>query len=135
MEYGWGECLSDVILDLDAVENGDDNVGAVCFSNPDQIGLYDWRPPAPPMVSSTLNEAEQLASLQRQLATLTADINAHREIKKKIEVKVCVAACKSASTYKLSQHSLFPVYLVPRSIHKQCQSFDQLGKSIPLSSS
>ncbi|KAJ2962849.1 hypothetical protein NQZ79_g2077 [Umbelopsis isabellina] len=87
MEYGWGECLSDVILNLDAVENGDDDVGAACFSNPDQIVLYDWRPPVPPLVSCTLSETEQLASLQRQLATLTVDINAHREIKKKIEVK------------------------------------------------
>ena len=87
MEYGWGMCLSDVILDLDAVENGDDNVGN-SYLNPDQVVLYEWRPPAPPLVSSTLSDTEQLNSLQKQLATLTADINAHRELKKKIEVKV-----------------------------------------------
>ncbi|KAI9284366.1 hypothetical protein BC943DRAFT_326198 [Umbelopsis sp. AD052] len=86
MEYGWGMCLADVILDLDAVENGDDNVGN-SYLNPDQVVLYEWRPPAPPLVSSTLSDTEQLSSLQKQLATLTADINAHRELKKKIEVK------------------------------------------------
>lgn len=94
MEYGWGDCLDDVILDLDAVENGDINVGN-SYLNPDQVMLYEWRPPVPPLVSSTLSEIEQMHSLQRQLATLTADINAHREIKKKIEVKVRSTHCLS----------------------------------------
>lgn len=131
MEYGWGECLADVVLDLDAVQNGDTQVGN-SYLNPDQAMLYEWRPPAPPLVSSTLSETEQLHSLQRQLATLTADINAHREVKKKIEVKVCSPPAHISSVPPFSSIINFHCPLVSCSVHQQREGPDQLGKPVSL---
>ncbi|KAI7877491.1 hypothetical protein K492DRAFT_171645 [Lichtheimia hyalospora FSU 10163] len=82
MEYGWGSCLDDVILNLDA----DDGSGKY-FGNPDTVNVYEWKPPAPPTVSSTLNEEDQFAALQKHLDALSTEINEHRELKRKILVK------------------------------------------------
>ncbi|KAI8066875.1 hypothetical protein BC940DRAFT_301760 [Gongronella butleri] len=88
MEYGWGNCLNDVILNLD-----DDyrekpiGIHGDVADAPNQVMIYDWTPPTPPMVGSSLDEKDQLAALQRYLAMLNADINEHRDLKKKILVK------------------------------------------------
>ncbi|OAD79405.1 hypothetical protein PHYBLDRAFT_107057 [Phycomyces blakesleeanus NRRL 1555(-)] len=85
MEYGWNSCLNDVFLDLDTIERVP--TGSA-LSDPDAVTIYDWKPPAPPMVASPLNEKEQYDSLQKHLSTLNSDINEHRELKKKILIKV-----------------------------------------------
>ncbi|CAO3582679.1 unnamed protein product [Absidia cylindrospora] len=104
MEYGWGNCLHDVILNLDEddllrqeqpigvfqhqqsnTQNHQEYGSSLSCTN--EIMIYDWRPPVPPMVSSNLNERDQHKALQRHLNTLNSDINEHREIKKKMMVK------------------------------------------------
>lgn len=85
MEYGWGSCLDDVILDLDA--SVDVNTGQ-SFDDPDSINIYEWRPPMPPSVSSTLDELDQLDALRKHLGTLSNDINEHRDLKRKMVIKV-----------------------------------------------
>ncbi|KAI7903926.1 uncharacterized protein BX663DRAFT_485418 [Cokeromyces recurvatus] len=86
VEYGWGSCLDDVILDLDAVENNEKVTGHF-IHDPDKVHISHWIPPAPTMVSSVLDEEAQLESLQKYVALLNDEINEHREIKKKILVK------------------------------------------------
>ncbi|KAI9483259.1 MAG: hypothetical protein EXX96DRAFT_499255 [Benjaminiella poitrasii] len=85
-EYGWGNCLDDVILDLDAVEKNKKVTGHY-FHDPDKVHVFQWNPTAPTMVSSVLNEKAQLKSLQKYVSLLNKEINEHREIKKKILVK------------------------------------------------
>jgi hypothetical protein len=87
IEYGWGSCLDDVILDLDAVENNRKITGKY-FHDPDQVNISHWVPPAPTMVSSVLDEESHYDNLQKYLVLLNQEINDHREIKKKILVKV-----------------------------------------------
>ncbi|KAK4520976.1 60S ribosomal protein L26A [Mucor velutinosus] len=86
LEYGWGSCLNDVILDLDAVESGDKIAGKY-FHDPDTVSISHWIPPAPTMVSSILDEKAQFESLQTYVNQLNEEINEHREIKRKIMVK------------------------------------------------
>lgn len=87
VEYGWGNCLNDVILDLDSLESGDRITGDYVH-NPDAINISIWTPPTPSMISSTLDEKDQLESMQKYVDQLNEEINEHREIKKKILVKV-----------------------------------------------
>jgi hypothetical protein len=87
LEYGWGSCLDDVILDLDAVERGKDITGKF-IHDPDSVNLYSWAPPAPTMVSTALNEKEHAKALQAYVESLNQEINDHREVKKKMIVKV-----------------------------------------------
>jgi hypothetical protein len=87
IEYGWGSCLDDVILDLDAVENNRKITGKY-IHDPDTVHISNWVPPAPTMVSSILDEKTQLEGLQKYVDQLNEEINEHREIKKKILVKV-----------------------------------------------
>lgn len=82
MDYGWGSCLNDVIMDLDKGQ------GYASDVDPDSIVLADWVPPQPTMVSSTLDEREQYKSLQKYLAGLNEEINQHRDMKSKILIKV-----------------------------------------------
>lgn len=87
IEYGWGSCLDDVILDLDAVESNKKITGKY-FNDPDAVHVSTWVPPAPTMVSSVLDEKSHYDDLQKYLDSLNEEINEHREIKKKILVKV-----------------------------------------------
>jgi len=87
LEYGWGSCLNDVILDLDAEESGEKITGKY-FHDPDAVTISHWIPPAPTMVSSILDEKAQFESLQAYVNQLNEEINEHREIKRKIMVKV-----------------------------------------------
>ncbi|ORZ18151.1 hypothetical protein BCR42DRAFT_413256 [Absidia repens] len=125
MEYGWGQCLHDVILNLDEddllrkerpigvhqsspspspspssppplphgyPQRSDSptlsrSSSATTAPMPLDTMIYDWCPPAPPMVSSNLDEKEQYDALQKHLNMLNNDINEHREIKKKMMVK------------------------------------------------
>lgn len=88
MEYGWGECLSDVILDLDAMRKGQEQKQHVSSIDPDSILIGDWLPPTATMVSSSLDEKEQYDMLQKHLIELNHEINQHRDIKTKIMLKV-----------------------------------------------
>ncbi|KAI9322735.1 hypothetical protein BX666DRAFT_1897992 [Dichotomocladium elegans] len=107
MEYGWGACLDDVILDLD----GGDGCGNY-LDDPDTVCIYDWQPPAPPTVSSTLTEEDQIVALRKHLRALAAEINEHRELKRKILVKFTsksanhdkvIANWEARSTYLLHE--------------------------------
>lgn len=90
MEYGWGVCLHDVILDLDAMRNGYDQKQYINSntSDPDSVYVHDWLPPGPTMISSQLDEREQFDVLQKHLNELNNEINQHRDIKAKILIKV-----------------------------------------------
>ncbi|KAF1799806.1 hypothetical protein FB192DRAFT_1286040 [Mucor lusitanicus] len=88
MEYGWGACLSDVVMDLDAARKGyDQKVNYFSTQDPDSIMINDWMPPTATMVSSQLNEKEQYEVLQKHLVDLNEEINQHRDIKSKIMIK------------------------------------------------
>lgn len=90
MEYGWGACLNDVIMDLDAARKGyDQKVNYFSTQDPDSIMINDWMPPSATMVSSQLNEKDQYNILQKHLVDLNEEINQHRDIKSKIMIKVC----------------------------------------------
>lgn len=88
MEYGWGECLSDVIIDLDAMRKGYEQKQHVSQEDPDSITIQDWLPPTATNVSSQLDEKEQYEMLQKHLVELNHEINQHRDIKTKILIKV-----------------------------------------------
>ncbi|CEP10540.1 hypothetical protein [Parasitella parasitica] len=87
LEYGWGRCLDDIVLDSDAAENGEKTPASECVRDLDDITVSHWIPPAPTIVSSTLDESAQLESLQTYVNQLNEEINEHREIKRKIMVK------------------------------------------------
>ncbi|KAL0083749.1 hypothetical protein J3Q64DRAFT_1641744, partial [Phycomyces blakesleeanus] len=86
MEYGWGDCLDSVLLDLDT-ECGMVISPTQPITNEDDLVLYDWHPPAPPSVSSTLSERDQHESLKKHLATLNIEINNHHDTKTKLMIK------------------------------------------------
>ncbi|KAI8365713.1 hypothetical protein BD560DRAFT_448084 [Blakeslea trispora] len=86
IEYGWGSCLDDVVLDLDAIEKGKKIIGKYT-ENPDSVNVSVWTPAAPTMIPSVLDEEAQLEALQKYVDLLNEEINDHREIKKKIQVK------------------------------------------------
>lgn len=88
MEYGWGECLGDVIIDLDAMRKGYEQKQHVSQEDPDSITIQDWLPPTATNVSSQLDEKEQYEMLQKHLVELNHEINQHRDIKTKILIKV-----------------------------------------------
>jgi hypothetical protein len=88
MEYGWGNCLDDVILNLDTHEAGDS--GTFVGSDPDGIILHDWLPPSATLVSSKLSEKEQFEQFQKHLNSLNNNINEHRDLKSKIMIKVII---------------------------------------------
>lgn len=79
--------MDDVILDLDAVESGKKITGKY-FHDPDAINISHWVPPTPTMVSTVLDEVTHFENLQKYLVLLNQEINDHREVKKKILVKV-----------------------------------------------
>ncbi|KAI9316006.1 hypothetical protein BX666DRAFT_2028239 [Dichotomocladium elegans] len=70
MEYGWGACLED------------DMAAALKPSVPD---VYEWVPPAPPFSASSLGEKAQLEALGRHIRNINDDLDAHHEIKEKME--------------------------------------------------
>lgn len=91
MEYGWGSCLNDVIIDLDAMRKGYDQKHYAIHtsqSDPDSIFIQDWLPPSATMVSSQMDEQLQYQVLQKHLVELNAEINQHRDLKTKIMIKV-----------------------------------------------
>ncbi|KAG2237528.1 hypothetical protein INT48_005564 [Thamnidium elegans] len=90
MEYGWGSCLDDVIMDLDAMRKGYDQKHYVIHTSqndPDSIFIQDWLPPSATMVSSQMDEQVQYQVLQKHLVELNAEINQHRDLKTKIMIK------------------------------------------------
>lgn len=97
MEYGWGSCLDDVIIDLDAMRKGyDQTYQLVHHHDPDTIYIHDWLPPTATMISSQLDEQVQLDVIQKHLVELNAEINQHRDLKIKIMIKVvyvCMCVC------------------------------------------
>ncbi|KAI8989415.1 Pleckstrin homology domain-containing protein [Pilobolus umbonatus] len=86
IEYGWGSCLDDVILDLDAVESGKKIMGKY-VNDPDAVSISQWVPPTPTMHSSSVDEETHYNNLRKYMSQLNDDMNENREIKKKILVK------------------------------------------------
>lgn len=84
MEYGWGGCLHDVVIHKET-----DEVHVQGNDDPDAVNIFDWKPPTPPLVSSTLEEEQQLEVLKKHLNALEQEIDDHRELKRKILAKVC----------------------------------------------
>ncbi|KAI9365144.1 hypothetical protein BD770DRAFT_357106 [Pilaira anomala] len=88
MEYGWGSCLDDVIIDLDAMRKGYDQTYQIVHQHdPDTIYIHDWLPPTATMISSQLDEKVQFDVIQKHLVELNAEINQHRDLKTKIMIK------------------------------------------------
>ncbi|KAI8641291.1 hypothetical protein BD408DRAFT_418492 [Parasitella parasitica] len=88
LEYGWGRCLEDVVLDSDAAQSEGKKISAGdCVHDSNNVNVSLWIPPAPTMVSSVLDERAQLESMQTYVNQLNEEINEHREIKQKIMVK------------------------------------------------
>ncbi|KAG1054230.1 hypothetical protein G6F43_003740 [Rhizopus delemar] len=73
IEYGWGSCL-----DLESDKG---------THNPDAVHISTWVPPAPTMVSSSLNEISQYDALRKYLDSLNEEINQHGDIKYKMLTK------------------------------------------------
>lgn len=87
MEYGWGDCLADVVMNLDAHYSGKYS-GSSFTKDPDSVFINNWIPPSATMVSSTMNEKEQHIQLQKHLNNLNSEINHHRDVKGKMLIKV-----------------------------------------------
>ncbi|CDH49068.1 sec7 domain containing protein [Lichtheimia corymbifera JMRC:FSU:9682] len=92
MEYGWGGCLHDVVIHKET-----DEVHVQGNDDPDAVNIFDWKPPTPPLVSSTLEEEQQLEVLKKHLNALEQEIDDHRELKRKILAKF---PSKSQNHYK-----------------------------------
>ncbi|ORZ15044.1 hypothetical protein BCR42DRAFT_416293 [Absidia repens] len=132
MDYGWGDCLNNVIVDLDAIQNGDSLTGNTVGDNDaDDLMIYDWQPPVAPSVPSNYTDdpTGQLEALSAHLRWLNAEINAHREIK----TKMLVRFPKRSFNYKraLSNWSLKSSYLLGDIIKYQ-HYCDALENSIQL---
>lgn len=78
MEYGWGACLDHVDED-----------------DPDRtyppVQVFEWQPPVPPTVSSATEEKAQLDALHKHVQELNETLDRHRDLKRKLELRVCVA--------------------------------------------
>ena len=85
MEFGWGNCLSDVVMNLDTDQA---EIHSYHAQDPDTIAIYDWLPPSSPLVASTLDEKQQYEALQKHLKALDDEINGHRELKPRMVAKV-----------------------------------------------
>ncbi|KAI7875801.1 hypothetical protein K492DRAFT_182339 [Lichtheimia hyalospora FSU 10163] len=92
MEYGWGGCLHDVVIHKET-----DQVQVQGNDDPDAVNIFDWKPPTPPLVSSSLEEEQQLEVLKKHLNALEQEIDDHRELKRKILAKF---PSKSQNHYK-----------------------------------
>ncbi|KAI8338090.1 hypothetical protein BC941DRAFT_424572 [Chlamydoabsidia padenii] len=136
MDYGWGECLHTVIVDLDAIQNGDVMTGnTVGGGDADSLVIYDWQPPVAPAVASqhTDDPTRQLDALNHHLRWLHSEINAHRDIKTKMLVRF---PNKRSFNYKraLSNWTLKSSYLLGDIIKYQ-HYCDALEQSLQLASS
>lgn len=78
LEYGWGACLEDVQEEEDEQENK--------LYPPVQV--QEWLPPMPPSVASYLEETAQLEVLHRHVKELNQELDKHRDIKRKMEIRV-----------------------------------------------
>ncbi|KAI8994801.1 hypothetical protein BDB01DRAFT_774119 [Pilobolus umbonatus] len=87
MEYGWGRCLHDVIMDLDAERTGYHSLNNCYLTDPDTVMINDWLPPCATMISSLLDEKEQCEMIQKHLHHLNTEINEHKDLKSKILIK------------------------------------------------
>ncbi|KAJ2959684.1 hypothetical protein NQZ79_g4873 [Umbelopsis isabellina] len=100
MEFGWGECLQDVIGTPDRYKI---RPGAK------PVNINEWRPPVPPGMNSNLSETEQYANLQRHIESLNKDLDGHREIKAKMSNRFSprtTAYIKALSNWEAKQQYL-----------------------------
>ncbi|KAG2183714.1 hypothetical protein INT43_006725 [Umbelopsis isabellina] len=100
MEFGWGECLQDVIGTPDRYKI---RPGAK------SVNISEWRPPVPPGMNSNLSETEQYANLQRHIDSLNKDLDGHREIKAKMSKRFLprtTAYIKALSNWEAKQQYL-----------------------------
>ncbi|OZJ02255.1 hypothetical protein BZG36_05033 [Bifiguratus adelaidae] len=74
MEYGWS-------TDLDREEG----LGLLNAPQPDNKQVYEWRPPVPPTIPSTLSEEEQLAALTEYVHTTGHAMDEHTTLKQRVQ--------------------------------------------------
>ncbi|KAI9027481.1 hypothetical protein CLU79DRAFT_739389 [Phycomyces nitens] len=79
MEYGWGECLEGIGLDA----TGD----PYYLVQSRDTTVHEWQPPVPPSASSTMDEQAQLEALHRHVRELNEELDRHRDIKLKMELR------------------------------------------------
>ncbi|KAI8145054.1 Pleckstrin homology domain-containing protein [Fennellomyces sp. T-0311] len=83
MEYGWGSCLDCVELDEnDEAVSWQQNTFPV-------VTIHEWQPPVPPSVNSAMEEAAQLDVLHKHVQKLNEELDKHRDVKRKMELRVC----------------------------------------------
>lgn len=117
MEYGWGSCL-------DGVQEDDARP-----QNFPPVTIHDWQPPVPPTVSSALEEAAQLASLHKHVKELNEELDTHRDLKHKMEIRVSVNAYFLAI---ICMASKIIYRLVCWTIQSKCSGYGQLGEEVPV---
>ncbi|KAI8092985.1 Pleckstrin homology domain-containing protein [Halteromyces radiatus] len=79
LEYGWGACLQG----MDDDEDDKNNDAGTSFT------VYQWQPPVPPLMASSLGEMAQLDALVQHIKTLNEELDRHRDLKRKMEQKFC----------------------------------------------
>ncbi|KAI8968939.1 hypothetical protein BDF20DRAFT_892384 [Mycotypha africana] len=112
MDYGWGNCL-----------NTDNN---------NHIVINDWQAPEPPTNSSMLDEVNQLETLRKHVQELTQELDQHRDLKAKMEIRFGTSHHSSKSGVKaLSNWEKKSRYLL-REIIKYQNYCDAIEKSLEL---
>ncbi|CEG68033.1 hypothetical protein RMATCC62417_04366 [Rhizopus microsporus] len=76
MEYGWGHCLNRVH---------------------EPVVIHEWQPPNPPMMHSLLDETSQFKALCKHVEELSIELDAHRDLKPRIEHRFSGTNSKSGT--------------------------------------
>ncbi|PHZ14412.1 SEC7-like protein [Rhizopus microsporus ATCC 52813] len=76
MEYGWGHCLDRVH---------------------ESVVIHEWQPPNPPMMHSLLDETSQFKALCKHVEELSTELDAHRDLKPRIEHRFSGTNSKSGA--------------------------------------
>ncbi|OAD78812.1 hypothetical protein PHYBLDRAFT_122186, partial [Phycomyces blakesleeanus NRRL 1555(-)] len=80
MEYGWGECLDGIGLD----SAGDPYYHLLQSRD---TTVHEWQPPVPPSGPSTMDQHAQLGALHRHVRELNEELDKHRDMKLKMELR------------------------------------------------
>ncbi|KAI9469296.1 hypothetical protein BDB00DRAFT_264969 [Zychaea mexicana] len=83
MEYGWGSCLDCISVDE---ENEQETVSWQQNTFP-AVTIHEWQPSVPPSVSSAMEEAAQLDILHKHVSKLNEELDKHRDVKRKMELR------------------------------------------------
>lgn len=103
MEYGWGPCLE-------------------TFT--EHVLIHEWQAPVPPMMTNLLDELAQLESLRKHVQELTNELDQHRDMKPKMELRFASlkSGAKAMSNWETKSH-----YLLHETIKYQnyCDSIEK----------